>query len=105
MSHTAFQCGASFPEQERVTLGATPEPMEFSPSESVMVIHNSPENNSNLSIRNGKGHRRRYQLHLWINEREYTLLKSLSESQEEPMSRIVRRLFGHLKYLVDRKAS
>lgn len=48
---------------------------------------------------------RRYQLHLWISEREYTLLKSLAESQDEPMSRIVRRLFGQLRPLVDREGT
>src|SRR5690349_16505254 len=40
---------------------------------------------------------RRYQLHLWISEKEYTMLKEAAELHDEPMSRIVRRLFSQLK--------
>lgn len=91
------------PAQERSALGS--EPVGFSIPESMMVVPKSPENDSTLSIRKTRNQRRRYQLHLWINEREYTLLKNLAESQDEPMSRIVRRMFGQLKHLVERRAS
>ena len=52
-----------------------------------------------------KRNHRRYQLHLWISEKEYTMLRELAELHDEPMSRIVRRLFTQLKHLSDRKAS
>ena len=52
-----------------------------------------------------KRNHRRYQLHLWISEREYMMLKELAELHDEPMSRIVRRLFSQLKRVDDRKAS
>ena len=54
--------------------------------------------------RKGNWHRRRHQLHLWISEKEYTMLKELAELHEEPMSRIIRRLFTQLKHLQERKA-
>lgn len=69
-----------------------------------MTSPNTPNIDISLDTPKTKNHRRRYQLHLWISEREYTLLKSIAESQEEPMSRVVRRLLVHLKYLVDREA-
>lgn len=62
----------------------------------------SADHDSSLAFRKRP---RRYQLHLWVSEREYALLKSLAESQDEPMSRIVRRLFGQLRPLVEREAS
>ena len=68
-------------------------------------MSNSPEITSSLNMQKRKGHARRYQLHLWINEREYKLLKHLAEAQEEPMSRIVRRSFGYLKQLVERQVA
>jgi hypothetical protein len=102
-SQVSLDCNINSPAQERSALSS--KPAEFSILESIMVVPKSPENDSNLSIRKTQNQRRRYQLHLWINEREYTLLKSLAESQDEPMSRIVRRLFGQLKHLVERRAS
>lgn len=70
-----------------------------------MTMPNFPESTPNLTMPKAKNRPRRYQLHLWINEREYRLLKSLAESQEEPMSRIVRRSFGYLKHIYDRGAT
>jgi len=52
-----------------------------------------------------KRYRRRYQLHLWISEKEYTMLKELAELHDEPMSRIVRRLFSQLQHRAQPKAS
>lgn len=47
--------------------------------------------------------KRRYQLHLWISAKEYAMLKELAELHDEPMSRIVRRLFLQLKHSHERK--
>lgn len=43
-----------------------------------------------------KSHRR-YQLHLWISQKEYSILKALSQEEDEPMTRIVRRLIRRLQ--------
>ena len=102
-SQVSLEYNINSPAQDKSALSS--KPVGFSILESIMVVPKSPENDSNLSIRKTRNQRRRYQLHLWINEREYALLKSLAESQDEPMSRIVRRLFGHLKHLVERRAS
>jgi hypothetical protein len=67
-------------------------------------MSNPLEITSNSNLRKPKRHPRRYQLHLWINEREYTFLKHLAESEDEPMSRIVRRSLGYLKHLIEHKA-
>jgi hypothetical protein len=74
-------------------------------AEKTRFMSNPPEITSSLNMQKRKGYARRYQLHLWINEREYKLLKHLAEAQEEPMSRIVRRAFGYLKQLVERQAA
>jgi len=34
----------------------------------------------------------RYQLHLWLGKKEYLLLQEMSKKEDEPMSRILRRL-------------
>lgn len=34
----------------------------------------------------------RYQLHLWLGRKEYLLLQEMSKKEDEPMSRILRRL-------------
>ena|SRR5437899_8505674 len=101
-SNVSFRPSDDFVEQDRAALNAPSQPEPFSRVASSEARSDASSINSNLSVRKPDGHRRRYQLHLWINEREYTLLKSLAESQEEPMSRIVRRLFSHLRHLVDR---
>jgi hypothetical protein len=35
---------------------------------------------------------RKEQLHLWISELDYQLLKALAQQEDEPVTRIVRRL-------------
>lgn len=40
--------------------------------------------------------RHRYQLHLWLGEKEYRLLQELSREEDEPMSRILRRMIRQL---------
>ena len=40
--------------------------------------------------------RHRYQLHLWLGEKEYKLLQKLSKEEDEPMSRILRRMIRQL---------
>ena len=102
-SQVSLECSINSPAQERSALSS--EPVGFSIRESMTVVPESHENDSNLSTRKTRSQRRRYQLHLWISEREYSLLKSLAESQDEPMSRIVRRMFGQLKHLMERTAS
>lgn len=39
----------------------------------------------------------RHQLHLWIGEKDYRFLQKLAGSEDEPMSRIVRRLIRQLR--------
>jgi hypothetical protein len=102
-SQVSSQCSINSTAREKSALSS--EHVGFSIHESMMVVPKTPENDSKLSIRKTRNQRRRYQLHLWINEREYTLLKNLAESQDEPMSRIVRRMFGQLKQLMERRAS
>jgi len=46
--------------------------------------------------RQNKSHRR-YQLHLWISQKEYSILKALAREEDEPMTRIVRRLIRNLQ--------
>jgi hypothetical protein len=40
----------------------------------------------------GKKPVRRYQLHLWISEKEYMFLRALAEQEDEPMAMTVRRM-------------
>jgi hypothetical protein len=39
----------------------------------------------------------RYQLHLWIGEKDYNFLRNVAEAEEEPMARIIRRLIRQLR--------
>jgi hypothetical protein len=39
-----------------------------------------------------KTNKNRYQLHLWLGKKEYLLLQEISKEEDEPMSRILRRL-------------
>lgn len=39
----------------------------------------------------------RHQLHLWIGEKDYRFLQKLAGREDEPMSRIVRRLIRQLR--------
>lgn len=41
--------------------------------------------------------RKRYQLHLWIGQRDYATLKAMAREEDEPMARIVRRLIRSLQ--------
>lgn len=41
--------------------------------------------------------RTRYQLHLWISQKEYSTLKAIARKEDEPMTRIVRRLIRNLQ--------
>ena len=91
-------------EQNATLQAAASQPVTVFRTERT-INSNSSDVGSNFHLSKSKSRPRRYQLHLWINEREYTLLKSLAESEDEPMSRIVRRLFGHLKHLLEREAS
>ncbi len=86
-------------------LDSTPQREPLSIVEPPVGIPETQDRDPNRNLCQRKSHPRRHQLHLWINEREYTLLKSLAELQEEPMSRIVRRLISHWRHLVERKAS
>jgi hypothetical protein len=85
-------------------LNATPQCEPLSTVETPALMPEKQDRDPNRNFRKRKSHPRRHQLHLWINEREYTLLKSLAELQEEPMSRVVRRLISHWRHLVERKA-
>jgi hypothetical protein len=40
---------------------------------------------------------RRYQVHFWIAERDYRLLRSIAREEEETISRILRRLIRGLR--------
>jgi hypothetical protein len=42
-----------------------------------------------------KGNRR--QLHVWISVRDYTFLKTLAKEEEEPVTRIIRRLIREMR--------
>ena len=85
---------------------ALPQPSEDGQSSSVPTQESSGFNRIVAIGNEQKPNRqyRRYQLHLWISEKEYTMLKEAAELHDEPMSRIVRRLFSQLKYLNERKA-
>ena len=50
-----------------------------------------------LSIVSDNGAPRRHQLHFWVGHHEYAFLRKLARSDDEPMSRIVRRLIRQLR--------
>jgi hypothetical protein len=57
-------------------------------------------NSSSTSVPEPEGQNkshRRYQLHLWISQKEYSTLKALAQEEDEPMTRIVRRLIRKLQ--------
>lgn len=101
-SKTACSINTASPEKEQSAL------VKASANNPVRVEHRKedPEFDRVVPIADEqKRHHqfRRYQLHLWISEKEYTMLKQAAELHDEPMSRIVRRLFSQLKYLNERK--
>lgn len=40
---------------------------------------------------------RRHQVHFWLAASDYQFLQTLAKEEEEPMSRIIRRLIRHLR--------
>lgn len=99
---TAFSINSASPEKEQPAL------VQSSANNPGIEHHKEgPEFDRVVPIAHEqKRHRqyRRYQLHLWISEKEYIMLKEAAELHDEPMSRIVRRLFTQLKSLNERKA-
>lgn len=40
----------------------------------------------------------KYQLHLWVNEKEHSFLKEVAAQQEESMAQIVRRMIRQYRH-------
>lgn len=40
----------------------------------------------------------RHQLHLWISDAEYTFLRKLARTEDEPIARLVRRLIRQMRF-------
>lgn len=40
---------------------------------------------------------RRFQVHFWINERDYIFLRTFAQQEDEPMARVMRRLIRNLR--------
>ncbi|HLJ91287.1 MAG TPA: hypothetical protein VKZ53_31100 [Candidatus Angelobacter sp.] len=58
-----------------------------------------PEASTDSKTENAAGARKRYQLHFWVGEKEYDILRRLADSQDEPMARVLRRLIRRANLL------